>query len=264
MSMRVVRGVCLLWIVFLSFALAASDRSSSTEAFILTIDQVKTSVVPILCGKFDENNQFAVQLIDGTGFFVDDKGDFLTAAHVIADLKVVSTARPTPCVMAIYVPNDGWQRDAVTFSSRWYAFGNCILDTSLDLAVCKTIGTISTPVHPLVVEDLRPPDGSPVAFTGFPLGSIEPVSSRCDIAAMRGATDAEGSRELVLDKGTWPGASGSPIYTQDGVVVGIMLARGIADNTGTAYGRPSHFIVKFLRANNIQVPADNRNHKSKK
>jgi len=255
MSIRVVRGVWLLWIVFLSFALAASDRSSRTEAFILTIDRVKTSVVPILCGKFDEHQQFVVQLIDGTGFFVDDEGDFLTAAHVIADLKIVNASRPVPCVMAIYVPLVGWQRDAVTFDSRWYTFTDCISDTTLDLAVCKPVIKINSQVHPLVVEDLRPPDGSPVAFTGFPLGSTEPVSSRCDIAAMRGAVDTEGSREIVLDKGTWPGASGSPIYTENGVVIGIMLARGIADNTGTAYGRPSHFIVKFLRDNKINIPS---------
>ena len=42
-------------------------------------------------------------------------------------------------------------------------------------------------------------------------------------AAYRDIRDDRGPRELVVDKTTWPGASGSPIYLENGMVIGILL-----------------------------------------
>jgi len=248
--MRVVRLVALLLLfVFLSNLLALAQRSS-TDAFMLSIERIKRSVVPILCGQVDQRGQFSVQLIDGTGFFVDEQ-HFLTAAHVINDLKTVNPKRSVPCVMAIYVPLNGWEREAINFDAQWFKFTDCAIDDALDVAVCNPVIKITAKVYPLAFRDFRPPDGSPVAFTGFPLGSIEPLSSRCNISTYRNVIDTEGSRQVMLDKGTWPGASGSPIYDSTGRVLGIMLARGIDDSTGTAFGLPSHFIIMFLRSHGI-------------
>jgi S1-C subfamily serine protease len=234
------------------FCLPVLGGSGRTEAFILAIERIKHSVVPVVCGKFDDKGQFALQLIDGTGFFIDTQGHFVTAGHVIRGLSIVNAQQPVPCIDAVYVPDNAWQRDAITFNSHWFKFGDCEIDDSIDVAVCKTID-IPQRIEAVTIADVRPSDGSPVAFTGFPLGSQEPLSSRCDIATYRAATDSEGSRELVLDKGTWPGASGSPIYREDGSVIGILLQRGIADGTGIAVGRPSHFILQFLAAHKINL-----------
>jgi S1-C subfamily serine protease len=260
MSGRLVRGICFLSIFFFVFTLFAFGQNRSTETFILTIERVKHSVVPILCGRLDNKGQFSVQLIDGTGFFIDSDGHFLTASHVINDLKGVSSVRPIPCIPAIYVPDNGWQRDAPFLQAHWFTFpvDGCKIDTALDLAVCKTIQAPGG-IRPIAIYEYRPPDGYPVAFTGFPLGSIEPLSSRCEIATYRNSIDQEGSRELVLDKGTWPGASGSPIYDERGVVLGIVLQRGINDGVGIAVGRPSHFILMFLRKNGIAVKGEPNN-----
>src|SRR5438128_2213368 len=112
MSLRIVRSICILLTFLFIFTLFAFGRRKKTETFILTIERVKHSVVPILCGRLDEKGNFSVQLIDGTGFFIDREGHFLTAAHVINDLMGVSPLRPIACVSAIYVPANGWQRDA--------------------------------------------------------------------------------------------------------------------------------------------------------
>ena len=249
--MRIARSVRILLSLFFlgSLSVSAGER---TDAFVLAVERVKHSVIPVLCGKFTLG-QFSLQLIDGTGFFVDEDGDFVTAAHVIKDLKTTTLERPIPCVMAIYVPDSAWEREAVNFQAHWFLFKECKVDAVLDLAVCKTTDKIPAKITPVVIEDIRPADGSAVAFTGFPLGTVEPISSLCDIATYHSAIDGEGSREFVLDKGTWPGASGSPVYDNRGVVIGIMLARGLADSVGTSFGRPSHFILTFLRENGISL-----------
>lgn len=250
--MRFVRNIggCLGIGVLLS--LPAFSGSGGTDTFILAIERVKHAVVPVLCGTIDANQQFKVQLIDGTGFFIDAEGRFVTAAHVIRGLSVVNVQQPLPCVWAIYVPENGWQRDAINLTIRWFQFGNCAVDDNLDLAVCKTV-IVPKGVEPMLIDDNRPADGTPVAFTGFPLGSVEPLSSRGDIATYRNAIDGDGSREMVIDKGTWPGASGSPVYEDNGSVLGIVLQRGLGDGTGIAVARPSHFILKFLNANGVSV-----------
>ncbi len=251
--MRITRVLSMFLLFFIgSLHVFASDRA---DAFVLSIERVKHSVFPILCGQFNLSGQFSVQLIDGTGFFVNGNGDFVTAGHVITDLQTPTLQRPAPCVMAIYVPNGDWQREAINFNVQWYIFADCKKDAALDLAVCRTTTKIPTKITPLVIEDIRLPDGSAVAFTGFPLGTVEPLSSRLNIATYRGATDAEGSRDLVLDKWAWPGASGSPVYDARGVVIGLVLARGLADSIGISFARPGHFILKFLRDNGISTVA---------
>ena len=259
--MRVIRSLAGWLVVSFLLSLPVFAGGSRTEAFILAIERVKHAVVPVLCGRIDEKQQFIVQLIDGTGFFVDSEGRFITAAHVIKGLSIVNAQQPFPCVWAIYVPDGGWQRDATTFSTHWFLFGGCEMDDGLDLAVCKTVA-VPKGIKPLFIEDSRPVDGTPVTFTGFPLGSVEPLSSRGNVATYRGSTDQEGSRELVIDKGTWPGASGSPVYGEDGNVLGIVLQRGLGDGIGISVARPSHFIATFLRSKGITVAA--RRDKNKK
>jgi S1-C subfamily serine protease len=231
------------------FSLFAGDTG---DIFIPTIERVNRSLVPILCGRFDSKGQFEVQLIDGTGFFVNDEGWFLTAAHVITDLQTITPQRPLPCIMAIYVPQDGWQRDAAIVNTRWFKFTECKIDVALDLAACKPMIAPFLWAHPLSFEEYRPPDGTPLAFSGFPLGSIEPLCSRGHVATYRNTVDEQGDREILIDKGTWPGASGSPIYSGGGRVLGILLARGTAEATGIAVGRPTNFILAFLRKNDIR------------
>jgi S1-C subfamily serine protease len=263
-TMRLARTLSIFLLIFFLGDLRGlgGDRA---DAFVLTIERIKHSVFPILCGQFNLSGQFSVQLIDGTGFFVDEDGDFVTAGHVITDLQTPSLQRPVPCVMAIYVPNGNWQREAINFDVKWYMFTDCKKDVTLDLAVCKTTTKIPTKITPLIIEDIRPPDGSAVAFTGFPLGTVEPLSSRLNIATYRGATDTEGSRDLILDKWAWPGASGSPVYDSRGVVVGVVLARGLADSIGISFARPSHFLLKFLRDNGVRpvAAADKRKKRQK-
>lgn len=53
---------------------------------------------------------------------------------------------------------------------------------------------------------------------------------------------------MLVDKNNWPGASGSPIYLEDGRVIGVLVQRGIGinDAAGLTLGRVSKLIVPFL------------------
>jgi hypothetical protein len=253
-------------LAFLLLSLFVCGQSGRSDPFILTIEKTKRGIVPVLCGRFDERGQFVMQIIEGTGFFIDRQGHFVTAAHVIRGLKIIAPQQPVPCVPAIDIPMDGWNREAPSFQTRWFKFveEDCVIDDALDLAVCKSPYLVPFKIYPLVLSDTKPPDGVPVAFTGFPLGNTEPLSSRCNIATYRAAIDTDGSRELVLDKGTWPGASGSPVYGEDGRILGILLQRGLGDGVGIAIARPAHFIVMFLRSKGITVTTSVDNKKNRK
>ena len=226
---------------------------------------MKKTVVAIVCLDGLPDGGWIPRVFNGTGFFITSEGRFLTAAHVIDSF---STVQPPCGAEAILIPQHGWDRDAASIPFTWVRIGACIKDGTLDIATCIP-QQMQTGLATVNIADGRPPDGTKVAFTGFPLNTAQPFTSRCDIAQYQSATDGEGSRMLVLDKWAWPGDSGSPVYTETGEVIGIVLRRGLGDGEGIGFALSSPFIVKFLRANGLweekpkaeEPKAEERKHK---
>lgn len=220
--------------------------------FISTIAQIKESVVPVVCIHSPRPGAEAtLASVEGTAFFVRADGTFATAGHVVRDLTAPN--RQTPCEQAaIYIPVGGWQPTAVTFRVQYFHFApaNCTRDDTLDLAICKTTRNIKevrgSDPRPVELETVLQPDGTPAAFTGFPLQYIVPITSRGFIATYRNTSDKMGPRELIIDKPNWPGASGSPIFLENGRVIGIILQRGIGNALGITIGRPAAFLERVL------------------
>ncbi len=174
--------------------------------------------------------------MEGTAVFVQKNGAFITPRHVLNG--ITGGARQNPCPFpAIYVPEDGiWHVDQATFRIHFSPFipnlCKVVVDTHFDVAYCSPVpGTLSAEVSPVVFEQTPPPDGTPVAFTGFPLSNTVPLTTLGAIASYS-ATDELGTSMIVVDKANWPGASGSPIYLTDGRVVGILVARGAGEGSG--------------------------------
>lgn len=245
-SMRKAVFLCF----FLVFALRCS-LSAQPEPFIETIDRVKLSIVPVACSTWPDKDQtVAIQEIKGTGFFVNYEGYFITAGHVINDwFKWNKHGVPiNECFPVIYVPNPTWQ------AIKWFQFGSCIVDDALDIAVCKTI------LNPFGVSGLRlqrlslvatlPKDGTPVAFTGFPQLILVPVTSRANVASS-GAFFKADQLDIMIDKTTWHGVSGGPLYLGNGAVIGIVLRAGEGLWTGMAWARQSASVLKFLGDNKV-------------
>jgi V8-like Glu-specific endopeptidase len=251
-SARCLARVCgrvasLLLAAMLSDTLAAAT-SQSPDPFIAAIAQMKDSVAPVVCRARDSDGKpiNGVQSVVGTAFFVSTRGKFVTAAHVIVD-----TRRPN-CTPAIYVPTEGWEQTTPALAIRLYNFTNCpIVNTSLDLAVCETEDDLTRDeakgvrVTPVAFNHTRHPAGTLVGFLGFPLQETTPVSVRGSVAAYW-TTQKLVNGELVIDKSSWAGMSGGPVFLADGTVIGIVTNRGTKTREGMTMARPTWLIEEVL------------------
>jgi hypothetical protein len=223
--------------------------------FTEAIAQIKRSVTPVVCIQLPGPGgpvEPTLVSVEGTAFFLRTDGSFATAGHIIRDLT--NPSRVTKCpTAAIYLPRNGWQPRAANFRIEYFYFSaaDCTRDDDLDIAVCRCPrnikGVLNEDPRPVRLNTAIQDDGAPAAFTGFPLSTVVPLTSRGFTAAYRGAlNEVDGPRELVIDKSAWPGASGSPIYLEDGSVIAIVIQRGIGDAAGMLMGRPAFFIDRLL------------------
>jgi hypothetical protein len=213
---------------------------------------MKHSVAPVACLEKIEKETRIVQ-IHGSAFFVSTHGEFITAAHVIDLLE--SGARPCP-IPAIFLPVMNWQPEVQEEDFVWFPFKirECTIKREIDAAKCKPLSDLSIQrpsfrfkIEPVSLELSKQPDGTMVAFTGFPLHSRDPLTSRAGIAAYR--TESRGTAtasELILDHNAWAGGSGSPVYLANGRVIGMIVERGIEQGTGIAVVRPIELMVDML------------------
>jgi len=213
------------------------------ESFPTSIERMKRSIAPVVCrtGVADR----PVSLILGTAFFVSSEGEFVTAAHVIE-------SAPASCNTAIYVPLEGWRSEAEGIRLFNFRRQECRVETNADIAVCQTMvqpTTVQgTDAEPVILDPFAfPADGTEIAFTGFPLRNAEPLTARGFLAAYRNPARNGGER-WILDRTAWPGSSGSPVYLQDGRVIGVVIQRGINDASGLAYARPASQVAASVQA----------------
>ncbi len=223
-----------------------------------TIDVLKQAVVPIVCRATSDGHTALVNkpdtnapLVFGTGFFVRSQGDFITAGHVISDARAFASLNH--CEPAMYLPVDEWPNREY-FGGQSFGIARCDQDPQLDVALCSlsedpfTDRSIARP-RIAELELSQQPDGTAIAFSGFPLGNMIPITSKGFVATYRFKGDQPS--ELVLDKSNWPGASGSPVYLPNGKVVGIILSRGVNDGYGLSYARALAVLRTFLRDHHV-------------
>lgn len=245
----------LIWTVLINSSALCQDKPISVK----TIEVAKRTVVPLVCLPMNTTTLPESPEILGTGFFINDEGYFITVAHVVKDFeKRLSTSQP--CFSVVYVPLDGW--DKPLKKARYFKFNSCLTNTEVDFAVCKLI---DNPFRDQEVKGLfgfatlerftNTKDGTAIAFTGFPLHSLRPVTSKGSIASF-----VEAKQEFVIDKTAWPGASGSPVYIANGNVIGIMRETGSGIGAGLAYARPIEMFTGFLTANKIHFYQENQKH----
>ena len=243
-------AICAVWLLSGGGAGTVSLQAEPASGFTGAIQTIKRAVIPLAC--ISVNGTTAQTLsVEGTGFFVAADGTFITANHVLEGM--VSPHRQGPCPhTAFYLPQTGgWSADEATFRSDYYVFhvNECKRDADIDVARCRSVRPIE-PIHkitPVSFDTAVQLEGTPVAFTGFPLQFQIPLSSVGNVSGYVRTLDGRGPRSIIMDKEAWPGASGSPLYLANGKVVGILRQRGVNDGTGRTIGTPSRLIQEFLQ-----------------
>ena len=147
----------------------------------------------------------------GTGFWLrgdavgqaQDKAVLVTNRHVVADAAILQ--------------GENWAGEPVGLGTH------VIASTRPDLAVLSAAAPQDhrSPAV-LRISAAEPTPGTPISVLGFPRGR-QYESHRGTVTAV--ADDGQGNRSLVLDVIAEPGNSGSPVVTDDGLVVGIIYAR---------------------------------------
>ena len=242
------RYSALVTLLLLTINCGAEDKTVSVK----TIETISRSVVPVVCGYQDEHKNFQIAFMAGSGFFVDTSGRFLTDNHVLENWDEV-IKKTHPCSPAIYIPDQGWGKFVKAFKVESFTFVACARDVAVDLAVCDLIENPFTSkrlskgiVAAVSFDTTEWHPGTPVAFTGFPLNYTFPVTSIGYIAGLTGVDANDIGFDYIIDKSTWPGASGSPIFLSNGKVIGIIQKYGKNEGSGLAYGRSAAIIVEFL------------------
>jgi hypothetical protein len=220
------------------------------DRFIAAIEDVKHSLGAMDC--------LAVSVAEakllkrtGSAFLISDSGDFVTAAHVLMDMQNSGDPCPTP---AITFAVADWRPEAPAEDMLWFPFeiGECRRESILDVALCRPSVDLRAHLHkankvaPVQFEWDTQPDGTRLAFTGFPLEARDPMTFQAHVAAYRTIWPDKATSELVLDHNSLPGFSGSPVYTADGKVVAILVKDGKPEAPGAAIARPVSAVREML------------------
>jgi V8-like Glu-specific endopeptidase len=241
----------LLWIFRPAGVAQKALSAEMVDPFIKTIETMKHSVVSLDCLAVNGAETKILERVGGA--FLISAGDFLTAAHVVKAMQ--KSERPCPTA-AITLPVGGWRPEASTEGMRWFPFkiSDCRIDSTLDIAMCPVSPDLLArkrelhlEVTPVDFDWNNPPDGTQVAFTGFPLRARDPMTFRAHVAAFRTPWPDEPIPELVLDRPTLSGFSGSPVYLSNGKVVAIILKDGKDEAAGVTIVRPVSVFREMLR-----------------
>lgn len=254
--MRLLNG--LFWVAVAMFSGLANAE------FVDIVAKIKPSVVGIGIHTPTSRPQ---NILRGTGFVIGDGHYVVTNAHVLPtelDEKLLQK-------MAVFIGSGKEaivrQAEIVTTSSEY------------DLAVLKLSGT-ALPAMKLANEKFKG-DGTYVAFTGFPIGSVlglYPVTHRGIISSttptvVPAQTAGQISLKMLkrmrnpymayqLDATAYPGNSGSAMYDmKTGEVLGVInkvfvqttKEDVISNPSGITYAIPVKYLHQVLRENKIKL-----------
>ncbi|HEY3779260.1 MAG TPA: serine protease [Rhizomicrobium sp.] len=189
-------------------------------------------------------------LVAGTAFFLTRRGDFVTAASVIANFLPQGAFAGCTIMVWFAGPVDA----AGNFSSQSFpvALNDCILDLSIDVARCRTVGDLAAvnggrfAPEPVAVDDRQPDPGSSIGASGFILFDNEPIATRGHIGGYRPAQP--NAMQMVIDRPASAWAGGSPIYDGHGRVLGMLVKVNNVILTDISVATTSLAISRFLTA----------------
>jgi hypothetical protein len=241
-----------IFLVLLAALLAGTVAGAADDVGTDAVRMVTTSVAPVEC--LLPASHAAIRGVSGTAFFVNAQGYFVTARHVLAGMVALGSS----CTAVVLIPHDGWNDETSPGTREVSPFDatTCVTDDRLDLAACRDsddviLGAFARGFfHPVTFRTSALPDGTAVAFTGFPQGYAWPLTAEGWLST---STPVDSLPALTIDGQSWHGMSGAPVYLGSGEVAGVMLAAETDDQAGLSVARPASVVVEFLRAHAIEV-----------
>jgi S1-C subfamily serine protease len=253
---------CISYIfVFISFLFFSVNVNA---ALADVIEKIKPSIVGV--GIYTPTSR-PQNILRGSGFVIGNGQYVVTNYHVLPEVLNVELLQK----IAVFVGSGKKAKvrfaDIVTFSKKY------------DLAILKISGG-KLPALTLADKELYR-DGSDIAFTGFPIGSVlglYPVTHRGIISAVTPTVipvDNAGQISIAmlkrmrdpymvyqLDAVAYPGNSGSALYdANNGKVIGIInkvfvqttKESVISQPSGITYAIPVKYLHQLLTQENISV-----------
>lgn len=230
--------------------------------FEKAIAKISKSIFPVFTFIPQGNNKFGVN-VAGTGFFVNDRGDFVTVAHLYDNLP-----NNTKHVFIGHLPDHVHGRLEITEIAR---------DDEHDIL----IGHVDMPKSEYIqLERGLVNVGRSVCISGYPLASISQnangglelsgvrryfqpsfVLDTATVKSQSGAKLRDHKGFVIRDIGLF-GMSGGAVFTPDARVVGMQgsVTAPRTSSNGTrsitvenAVAINSHLILDVLKANNVPV-----------
>lgn len=229
-------------VVVAVLALAVWHAQAVAAGLVDTIERVRPSVVGV--GSLQPTRS-PPAILFGTGFVVDDGRHIVTNSHVVE--RVLNAERKEGLTVFVGRGARPQMRRAVKVA----------VAPQHDLALLRVEGAALPPLQ--LGSGELPPEGTSLAFTGFPLGAVlglYPVTHRAMVSAITpivAPKDTQGQLTaeviarlrnpfdvLQLDATAYPGNSGSPLYDpQSGKVIGIVNMVFVKETRENALERPS-------------------------
>ena len=190
--------------------------------------QTMTKVVICEGGKSSQSSDTDVAS-SGSGFFINNKGYFVTNNHVVK----------------------GCKQSKITFKEEEVNAELIATDETLDLALLRV------KVKPKDYLDISvdPPEKMQRIFVaGYPFGkglSDDLKFTQGIISAVKGYAD--NSNQIQLDAAINPGNSGGPIVNEDGDLVAVAVSgMSKSKSEGIGFGIKASSVKNFLEVNNVK------------
>jgi serine protease Do len=249
-----------LW--FAALWLLISAPSAMAGSLVDTVRQVKPSVVGIIIVPKDPRT---LPALIGTGFAVADGRHIITNYHVVRDQGKSGGGQ----VLFAYVQNGPVpDRRALTLVA---------VAPGVDLALLRIDGQ-PLPALKIREEPDLAPEGTDIAITGFPVGTIfgfHPSTTRGIVSALTpnrapeyhsqgldpAVIRAPRYQTYQLNVVAFPGNSGGPLYdAQNGLLLGVVAStfiketkeKALSEPSAITYAIPSGFVRQILVENNIK------------
>lgn len=243
-------------LAFLVFFFLSASVCWADDISPASIRVAKMSVVHIEClPPSAQLPGIVVHINTGSGFLVDNQGDFVTAYHVIQKMESPdSECNPS----VIFRQGSRENQNEPILPVRIYSFvpSACSPDVSDDIVACRTTedpfsnASLKNEIAPVTFETAQQSDGTEVAFTGFPSNYGQPVTAKGFIAT---STPVNSRPTVTIDRMSWPGMSGAPVYTSNSKIIGIIVGGETGDDAGMSVARPASTVVNFLCGNNFPI-----------